>query len=100
MWSNWLSKGNEDIFVNRLQSAMLDGLTIIPPHAQYIIQYKNNLIGKHFCILQQLGVFQIINLVKPEIAALWNATGKLGALLWYPEIHNMNEYLVCDFHFG
>jgi hypothetical protein len=85
-WNNWLSKECKGIFANRLQSAVLDGLTSMPPRAQYMTRFKNNLIGKHFWCLQELAIFQLHDLVKPEVLALWRATGELGALLFYPEI--------------
>ncbi|XP_006462904.1 hypothetical protein AGABI2DRAFT_152282 [Agaricus bisporus var. bisporus H97] len=92
-WSNWLSKDCEGVFTNRLQSADLDGLTSMPPRAQYMIRFKNNLIGKHFRCLQELAIFQLHGLVSPEIFDLWRTTGELGALLFFPEIQNMDEYL-------
>ncbi|KAJ7658929.1 hypothetical protein B0H14DRAFT_2659261 [Mycena olivaceomarginata] len=33
-------------------------------------------------------------LCSPAVFKLWKANGVLGALLWYPEIRNMDEYLV------
>ncbi|KAF7776568.1 hypothetical protein Agabi119p4_4961 [Agaricus bisporus var. burnettii] len=64
------------------------------PCAQYIIRFKNNLIGKHFRCLQELAIFQLHDLVRPEILTLWRTTGELGALLFYPEIRDIDEYLV------
>ncbi|TFY77625.1 hypothetical protein EWM64_g6387 [Hericium alpestre] len=82
-------------FLNRIDlSSSLDGLTLAPLRAQYMTQYKNSLIGKHFKALQQLAVFHLNDkLCPPRLLALWKATGELGALLWYPEITNMETYL-------
>ncbi|KAJ7037051.1 hypothetical protein C8F04DRAFT_1332637 [Mycena alexandri] len=82
-----------EIFASRLQSASISGLSIPPPRPRYVIQYKNSLIGKHFKMLQQLGVFQLHDLCTPLILDLWKATGELGAYLWFPEIKNMKVYL-------
>ncbi|KAJ7852212.1 hypothetical protein B0H14DRAFT_3137185 [Mycena olivaceomarginata] len=82
---NWDDKKG-DLFASRLQGSNLDSLSIPPPRARYVVQYKNSLIGKHFKMLQQLG---------SAAFDLWKATGELGALLWYPEIKNMELYLVC-----
>ncbi|KAJ6613535.1 hypothetical protein B0H10DRAFT_2272325 [Mycena sp. CBHHK59/15] len=67
----------QNLFAARLSASSIDSLSIPPPRLHYIVKYKNSLIGKHFKMLQQLG-----------------ATGDLGALLWFPEIKNMDVYLV------
>ncbi|KAJ7195227.1 hypothetical protein GGX14DRAFT_404142 [Mycena pura] len=47
LWSSWSAKEAE-LFTIRLQSTDIDGLDIPPIRAAYMMQYKNNLIGKHF----------------------------------------------------
>ncbi|THV05527.1 hypothetical protein K435DRAFT_892109 [Dendrothele bispora CBS 962.96] len=83
----------ESIFAVRLQSSCLDGLTIPPPRAEYMMKYKNSLIGKHFKSLQQLAVFHLHGLCSNQLFNLWKATGELGAYLWMPEIRNLDIYL-------
>jgi hypothetical protein len=89
----WDTK-KEEIFAARLAASSISGLSIPPPRPRYVVQYKNSLIGKHFKMLQQLGVFHIHDLCTPLLFSLWKATGELGAHLWYPEINNMEQYLV------
>ncbi|KAJ7844232.1 hypothetical protein B0H14DRAFT_2310405, partial [Mycena olivaceomarginata] len=60
----------------------------------YMIQYKNNLIGKHFKTLMQTLAFQIPSICISEQFTLVKAAGELGALLWVPEIDNMENCLV------
>jgi hypothetical protein len=60
-----------------------------------MVQYKNSLIGKHFKALQQLAVFHLHDgLCSKGLFDLWKANGALGALIWYPEIKNIDKYLV------
>ncbi|KAJ7732086.1 hypothetical protein B0H14DRAFT_2314270, partial [Mycena olivaceomarginata] len=59
----------------------------------YMIQYKNNLIGKHFKTLMQALMFHVHSICTPEQFSLIKAAGDLGALLWIPEIHDMEHYL-------
>jgi hypothetical protein len=62
---------------------------------RYIVKYKNALIGKHFKILQQLGAFHLHeDICGKNLFELWKASGELGAMLWYPEIRNLEQYLV------
>ncbi|KAJ7838296.1 hypothetical protein B0H14DRAFT_3700910 [Mycena olivaceomarginata] len=81
--SQW-SDADRQLFAIRLQSTDLSGLTVPPIRAGYMIQYKNNLIGKHFKTLMQALMFHF---------SLIKAAGDLGALLWIPEIHDMEHYL-------
>ena len=77
-----------------LQSTDLDGLTVPPLRAGYIIQYQNGLIRKHFKMLMQTMAFHIHGLVTDEEFELIRAVGDLGALLWVHEIDDMDKYLV------
>ncbi|TEB15367.1 hypothetical protein FA13DRAFT_1876169 [Coprinellus micaceus] len=83
----------EHAFAVRLECSDLHGLTTPPPRANYIVQYKNSLIGKHFKILSQLAVFHLHGLCSDILYDMWKAAGELGALIWYPEINNLKEYL-------
>lgn len=84
----------QDLFVVRLQSTDLSGLSIPPIRATYMLQYRNNLIGKHFKSLMQTAVFHLHDIVSSEQFLLWKALGSLGAMLWMHEIDNMALYLV------
>ncbi|KAF5374429.1 hypothetical protein D9615_009052 [Tricholomella constricta] len=86
-------KKKDGTFAVRLQSSSIDGLTLPPPRADYLVQYKNSLVGKHFKILQQLGVFHVYDLCSNDLFRLWKAAGELGALIWCPEIVDMPAYL-------
>ncbi|KAJ7801161.1 hypothetical protein B0H14DRAFT_3783975 [Mycena olivaceomarginata] len=90
--SQW-SDEDRHLLAIRLQSTDLTGLTVPPVRAGYMIQYKNNLIGKHFKTLMQILAFHIHGMSTPEEFALVKAAGDLGARLWVPEIDNMEEYL-------
>ncbi|TFK17304.1 hypothetical protein FA15DRAFT_661542 [Coprinopsis marcescibilis] len=92
------SKNQEVVFATRLQAADLSGLTTPPPSANYLVQYKNSLIGKHFKILQQLTVFQVHGLCSDKIFDLWKAAGELGVMMWIPEIDNMDQYRIFSNH--
>ncbi|KAJ7857220.1 hypothetical protein B0H13DRAFT_2237721 [Mycena leptocephala] len=82
------------IFAARLQSTSIDGLNLPPLHAQYMVQYKKSLIGKHYKALQQVGIFQLdTQLCSPALFELWKANGVLGALIWFPVIKDMDQYL-------
>lgn len=81
-------------FAIRLQSTDIDGLTVPPLRAGYIIQYRNGLIGKHFKTLMQTMAFHVHRLVTDEEFELIKAVGDLGASLWVHEIDDMDKYLM------
>jgi hypothetical protein len=62
-----------------------------------MMQYRNGLIGKHFKTLMQTTIFHLHGLVTPDQFTLVKAMGFFGALLWIPEIEDMESYLVCAF---
>ncbi|EIW77677.1 hypothetical protein CONPUDRAFT_39787, partial [Coniophora puteana RWD-64-598 SS2] len=83
----------QNLFVLRLQSTDISGLNVPPIRAAYMMQYKNGLIGKHFKTLMQCMIFHAHDLASPAQFSLIKSLGFLGALLWIPEIDNLEEYL-------
>ncbi|KAJ7170381.1 hypothetical protein C8R43DRAFT_1120811 [Mycena crocata] len=79
MNTNRWSDSDRHLLAIRLQSTNLSGLTVPPIRAGYMIQYKNNLIGKHFKTLMQADTA-----ISPS---------DLGARLWVAEIDDMDQYL-------
>ncbi|KAJ7787250.1 hypothetical protein B0H14DRAFT_3580816 [Mycena olivaceomarginata] len=91
--SGW-SEAQRDLFVIRLQSTDIGGLTIPPIRTAYMMQYRNGLIGKHFKTLMQTMLFHVHDLVSPELFTLVKAVSELGAMLWVHEIDNIAKYAV------
>ncbi|KAJ7466179.1 hypothetical protein B0H11DRAFT_1733316 [Mycena galericulata] len=89
---NWTAV-QQDIFTVRLQSTNLDGLTVPPIRAAYMMQYRNGLIGKHFKTLMQTTIFHIHDIVTPDQFTLVRALGELGPHLWTSVIDDMDTYL-------
>ncbi|KAJ3859492.1 hypothetical protein EV359DRAFT_75589 [Lentinula novae-zelandiae] len=94
MFHTSLSIDQKNLFVVRLQSTDLDGLTVPPLRAAYMMQYNNNLIGKHFKTLMQTMAFHVHNMVTPAQFQLIKSVGELGAMLWIHEINDMELYVV------
>ncbi|KAH7322029.1 hypothetical protein B0J17DRAFT_621410 [Rhizoctonia solani] len=83
----------QKIFETRLQSSNILGLEVDPIRASYIMNYKNNLIGRQLKMLMQLTAFHVHNLVSPTAFAVIKAVGELGAVLWYSKIDHLEDYL-------
>ncbi|KAJ3849725.1 hypothetical protein EV368DRAFT_75544 [Lentinula lateritia] len=93
MFHTSLSIEQKNLFVVRLQSTDLDGLTVPPLRAAYMMQYNNNLIGKHFKTLMQTMSFHVHDMVTPAQFQLIQSVGELGAMLWIHEINDLESYL-------
>lgn len=93
--SGWNEKKGRLFSLRMGLASSLDGLSGSCEDAEYLISYKNNLIGRQFKFIQQLAIFHLHrDMCNNLVFDLWKATGELGALLWYPVINDMEQYLV------
>lgn len=82
------------VFQARLQSINVDGLSIDPIRAEYLVQYRNSLIGRQFKTIVQIVPFTLHGLVDGQYCDMWAAAGNMVSLIWFPEIENMTDYSV------
>ncbi|KAJ7193966.1 hypothetical protein GGX14DRAFT_378462 [Mycena pura] len=87
------SDSDRHLLAIRLQSTDITGLTVPPIRAAYMIQYKNNLIGKHFKTLIQILTLHAHEISTPEEFTLMKAAAELCTRLWVSEIDDMDKYL-------
>ena len=78
----------------RLQETDTKGMSIPAIRAGYITQFANSLIGRQLKILVQTNAFHVYDLIGEDQYLFIKATGVLAALLWVPEIHDLEDYLV------
>lgn len=81
-------------FQTRLASLNEESLHIQKIRAAYIVEYKGALIGHQFKDLVQLVPFTLHNLTTIDIRDCWRRMGHFMALVWYPEIEDIDVY--CD----
>lgn len=85
---------HKQTYVLRLQATDTNGLSIHAIRANYIMHYANSLIGRQFKTIIQTNVFHVYDLVDEDHFRVWKMVGQLAALLWCPEIRNLDEYCV------
>ena len=91
------NKEKEKQFIAWLGACNVDGLPGVPRgvQAEYLVEYRNNLVGKHFKWISQLMVFSLhwggCDLI---LFDLWKATGELGALVWCTKILDIDQHAV------
>jgi hypothetical protein len=100
LWFATTNKWNEEKeekCVAWLGTRNVDGLAGVPSgvQARYLIDYKNNLVGKNFKWISQLMAFSLHwGGCDPIVFDLWKATGELGTLVWCTKILDVDQYVV------
>jgi hypothetical protein len=79
-----------------LQGTNTLDLSIHAIQANYIMQYADSLIGQQLKPLAQVNIFHVYDLVDELGLLLTIVVGELTALLYFPEIRNLDEYLVSQ----
>ncbi|KAI5888159.1 uncharacterized protein SCHCODRAFT_02691594 [Schizophyllum commune H4-8] len=97
MHTSW-KEDERNLFVARLQSTDLGGLSIPSIRAGYMMQYRNNLIGKDFKTIMQTAPFHVHGISEAtskhaDRFPMLKAIGELGALLWAHTIDDMDQFL-------
>ncbi|XP_006459860.1 hypothetical protein AGABI2DRAFT_149834 [Agaricus bisporus var. bisporus H97] len=90
----WISANSALVYNPYLRAPDNEGVCWPP----YIVQYANSLVGRQLKVLAQVSTFHIYNLVSTDVFALTRAVAELTALLWFPEIQNMDVYLKIKYH--
>jgi hypothetical protein len=92
-----MTKKQRDELAIDLESLSIDGLSMDPLQAAYMIQYRASLIGRQYKQIVQTIIFHIHKYVSDDYLQLWKSVGRLSALLWFPEIKDLPAYQVrCD----
>ncbi|KAJ7792328.1 hypothetical protein B0H13DRAFT_1935744 [Mycena leptocephala] len=97
----WVEDNRKTIYSAFLTTDVLSGFD--PPRdtpielLHTILLVCESLIGRQFKVLLQCAVFQIYDLVDENHFRAWKAVGELAALLWFPEIVDMEGYC-ADLH--
>jgi hypothetical protein len=81
-------------FIMDLEALSTDGLSIPPLRAAYLIRYRASLIGRQYKQLVPTVPLCIGKYVDGRHLVLWKAISVLCALLWYPEIKDLDDYMV------
>jgi hypothetical protein len=92
LWNT--NKEAQRLYTIRLQSTDTSALATQPIRAHYIMTYANSLIGKQLKTISQVNVFHVHGLVPEEVFVIIREVGFLAALLWFPGIKSMEDYLV------
>ncbi|KAK7448124.1 hypothetical protein VKT23_013883 [Stygiomarasmius scandens] len=89
--SKW-KPAQKQLYAHRLQATDIQGLSINPIQAEYIINYANSLVGRQLKTIVQTALFHLYDLVDEPNLQAWKAIGSLAALLWHVQIEDMDQY--------
>lgn len=92
-----ISKKDHEILIGRLSSFNTWGMDLSPLAGKTLVNYAGSLTGRDFRALVQAAPFVLHGLLSNEQVEVWKALSALVSLVWQPEIHDIEQYLVSLF---
>ncbi|KAJ3932436.1 MAG: hypothetical protein NXY57DRAFT_894227, partial [Lentinula lateritia] len=89
-----ISKKDHEILIGRLSSFNTWGMDLSPLAGKTLVNYAGSLTGRDFRALVQAAPFVLHGLLSNEQVEVWKALSALVSLVWQPEIHDIEQYLV------
>ncbi|KAL0569380.1 hypothetical protein V5O48_012589 [Marasmius crinis-equi] len=87
-------KKNHATLVARLAGLDTGGLGIPPVTAETLVKYAGSLTGRDFRVIAQVAPFVLHGLMPPENMQVWVALSNLVALVWQPDIRNIDSHII------
>lgn len=97
LWRDAVSRQNvegKDILKTRLTSLDVQGLGLSRLRGHTMVQYAGSLTGGDFRAIVQVAPAVLYDLVPAGLLDVWNALGRMAALVYQPSIDDIDEYCV------
>ncbi|KAE9383725.1 hypothetical protein BT96DRAFT_1105543, partial [Gymnopus androsaceus JB14] len=88
------NKKDQPILIARLSSFNTWGLGLSPLDGKTLVNYAGSLTGRDFRAIAQAAPFVLEGLITDDQLEVWKALSALVTLVWQPQIHDIDEYIV------
>lgn len=103
LWRDAVSRQTserKELLKSRLTSLDVRGLGLPSLRGHTLVQYARSLTGGDFRTIVQVAPLVLYDLVPAGLLDIWNALGRMAALVYQPSIPDIDEYCVRVFSGG
>lgn len=93
------TKKDHDVLIGRLSTFNTWGLNLSPLPGKTLVNYAGSLTGRDFRAIAQAAPFVLYGLLSDDQLEVWKALADLVTLVWQPEIHDIDKYLVSTVYY-